>query len=371
MATIALMLESDGPGGAEQMLIHLAEELRRRGHEVVPVGPAAGCGWLASEFRARGFDPATFRLRRAIDPACVTGLTQLFRERRIDLAHSHEFTMAVYGAAATRRAGIPHLITMHGGRGAATRWRRRVALRWAFRASSGMVAVSVPTRLELERFLGTSRRIDVVANGVPRRDGRRERLRRELAVHDDEVLIVAVGNLYPVKGHEVLLRALAGAGPGSPWRLVIAGRGEEGERLRALAEEIGAATRVHLLGYRADIPDILAAADIFAMPSLSEGLPLALIEAMFGGRAIVASKVGGIPDALEDGREGLLVPPGDPIALRTALQRLVSSQPLRATLGAAAQRRAQAEHTIVRMTDQYEQLYRSFLGSRSHQDAPA
>jgi glycosyltransferase involved in cell wall biosynthesis len=361
MATIALLLESDGPGGAEQMLLHLAEELRRRGHEVVPVGPAAGCGWLASEFRGRGFDPATFQLRRAIDPACVAGLAEMFRDRRVDLAHSHEFTMAVYGAAAARRTGIPHLITMHGGRGASARWRRRVALRWASRASGGVVAVSGPTRNELQRFLGTSRRIEVVANGVPRREGNRERFRRELGIGDSGALVVSVGNLYPVKGHEVLVRALAAVATDPPWRLAIAGRGEEGERLRAMAEASGAAGRVHLLGYRADIPDILAGADIFAMPSLSEGLPLALIEAMFAARAIVASKVGGIPDAMEDGREGLLVPPGDAVALGAALQRLISSAELRTSLGAAAQRRAESGFTTARMADQYEEIYRSLL----------
>jgi glycosyltransferase involved in cell wall biosynthesis len=361
MATIALMLESDGPGGAEQMLLHLAEELRRRGHEVVPVGPATGCGWLAGEFRVRGFEPTTFRLRRAIDPSCVAGLAETFRTRRVELAHSHEFTMAVYGAAAARRTGIPHLITMHGGRGSAARWRRRVALRWACRASAGVVAVSKPTRVELQRFLGSSTRIEVVANGVPRRDGSREHLRRELGIGDTEVLVVAVGNLYPVKGHEVLLRALDQVKTGPPWRLAIAGRGEELERLGAMAEARGWAGRVHLLGYRADIPDILAAADIFAMPSLSEGLPLALIEAMFAGRAIVASNVGGIPDAVEDGREALLVPPGDATALGAALQRLLSSPTLRASLGTAAQRRAESEFTTARMADQYEDLYRSLL----------
>jgi glycosyltransferase involved in cell wall biosynthesis len=236
-------------------------------------------------------------------------------------------------------------------------------LRWASRASGGVVAVSKPTRNELQRFLGTSRRIDVVANGVPRREGSRESIRRELAIGADEVLIVAVGNLYPVKGHEILLRALAGMAGVPPWRLAIAGRGQEQARLRALAEASGGAARVHLLGYRADVPDILAAADIFAMPSLSEGLPLAIIEAMFAARPIVASRVGGIPDAVEDGREGLLVAPGDSAALGHALERLLASPALRTSLGAAAQRRAEAEFTTARMTDRYEQIYRSLLGS--------
>jgi glycosyltransferase involved in cell wall biosynthesis len=361
MPTIALLLESDGPGGAEQMLINLAEELHRRGHEVVPVGPANGCGWLAGQFRDRGFEPATFRLRSAVDPTCVTGLARLFRDRGVDLAHSHEFTMAVYGAAAARRRGIPHLITMHGGKGWAARWRRRAAMRWAIRASQGIVAVSDPTRLELERILGTGTKVSVVPNGVPARDGDRARVRRELGLGDDKLLIVAVGNLYPVKGHAVLLHALAQVEARRPWHLAIAGRGEEEPRLRAIARQHRLVDRVHLLGYRPDIPDLLAAADIFAMPSLSEGLPLALIEAMFSKRAIVASSVGGIPAALAEEREGLLVRPGDAGELRAALVRLLEDPDLRVSLGSAARQRAEAEFTTTRMADEYKAIYRRLL----------
>src|SRR5689334_10687465 len=99
---IALMLESDGPGGAEVMLLQLAEELRRRGHDVLPVGPDNGSGWLAGQFRERGFTPATFSLRRPLDFNCLRGLAHLLRDKRIQVVHSHEFAMAVYGAAAAR-----------------------------------------------------------------------------------------------------------------------------------------------------------------------------------------------------------------------------------------------------------------------------
>ncbi|MGH7719609.1 MAG: glycosyltransferase, partial [Gemmatimonadaceae bacterium] len=129
--SIALMLESDGPGGAENMLLQLATALRARGHMVTPVGPSNGYGWLAEQFRGRGFDPATFTLRSPVDWRCARGLVRLFRERGIEVVHSHEFTMAVYGAAAARMAGARHVITMHGGTYFADQMRRRVALRWA------------------------------------------------------------------------------------------------------------------------------------------------------------------------------------------------------------------------------------------------
>ena len=111
---IALPLESDGPGGAETMLLQFAEELRRRGHHVIPVGPARGHGWLGEQFRQRGFEPSTFEIRRPLDPGTVRGLARLFRSRAVELVHSHEFTMCVYCAVAGRMVGIPHVTTMHG-----------------------------------------------------------------------------------------------------------------------------------------------------------------------------------------------------------------------------------------------------------------
>jgi glycosyltransferase involved in cell wall biosynthesis len=360
MATIALMLESDGPGGAERMLLHLAHELRRRGHGVVPVGPATGCGWLAEEFRVRGFEPGAFQLGRPLDPHCLAGLVRLLRERLVDVVHSHEFTMGVYGAAAARLLRLPHVVTMHGGVDFARKYRRRAAMRWAFRNSRHAVAVSEPTRDRLVGALGLRpRSMTVVPNGIRFEAGERWRVRCELGLADDEVLVLAVGNLYPVKGHIVLLRALAmlrEAGSGR-WRLAIAGRGGEEDALRRFAEENGIADRLHLLGYRADVPDLLAAADLYAMPSLSEGLPLALIEAMFAARAVVASGVGGIPDVVTSGEHGLLVPPDDASSLAGALSTLLRSPAERRRLAAAARLRAERDFGVECMADRYERLY--------------
>ena len=114
---VALMLESDAPGGAECMLLLLAEQLRARGHSVCPVGPNIGSGWLAAEFRKKDFVPETYSLRRMLDLGCVRQLAGLLRRRKIDIVHSHEFTMALYGAAASKAARIPQVVTMHSARG--------------------------------------------------------------------------------------------------------------------------------------------------------------------------------------------------------------------------------------------------------------
>jgi len=375
---VALLLESDGPGGAETMLLNLGEELRRRGHEVLPIGPADKSGWLAAQFRERGFAPESYVLRRAIDPACARQITDILRSHGIQVAHSHEFGMGVYGAVAARRIGGRHIITMHGGRYYAERRRRRVALRWAVRRSAALVAVSEATARDLRATLRLpEEEVKVVHNGIPFRDGNRSSLRNELGLSTNDPLLVAVGNLYPVKGHAVLLRAMGGLLRSGeianvPWRLAIAGRGEEEEGLRALAREEGIADRVTLLGFRRDVPDILAAADIFVMPSLSEGLPLALVEAMAAGLPVVVSDVGGVPEVAVAGREAILVPPGEPAPLAEGLARLLRDPSARVTMGRAARERALRDFSVSTMCEAYERLYRGEAVSRSPApDAPA
>lgn len=364
--TVAVMLETDGPGGAELLMHHLCLELRERGHRVVPVGPARGEGWLSARLATSGFERETFALRRPVDVRALREMVRMLRARGVGVVHSHEFTMGVYGCAAARRLGVPHVLTMHGDQGVTAAWRRRAALRWAFRHSRAAVAVSEHTREGMEGRLGLRpHSMAVIHNGVPVAPGLREPLRRELSVGEDELLVIAVGSLRPNKGHRVLLDALARlrgdrALPG--WRLAIAGQGEEDRSLSRQAAELGIGGQVHLLGQRPDIANVQAAADVFVMPSYSEGLPLALLEAMFAGSAIVASGVGGIPEAVRHEREAWLVPPGDPVALGDALGLVLRDPGLRRRLGEAALARAEAEFRLELMVDRYEALYRGRTG---------
>ena len=358
---IALMIESDGPGGAEQMLLHLGETLRDRGHEVIPLLPAEGYGWLPERFLELGIAPEHYALRSPLDPVCLARMVALLRRRRIDVVHSHEFSMAIYGTAATSLLGRPHVITLHGGLYFEEKRRRRMALRWACRRSRFVVTVSEASQDRYARSLDLAPDdLGVVPNGVPVPQGDGSRVREELGLEPDELLIVAVGNLYSVKGHATLIRALrriAEQRPALAWRAAIAGRGEEEEALTALIAESGLLGKIHLLGYRADIADILAAGNLFVMPSLSEGLPLALLEAMFASKPVIASHVGGIPEVVRSGEEALLVPPGDPDALADALDSALCDSDLRARLASAARDRAQTRYTVQAMTDAYEELY--------------
>ena len=369
---IAMMLESDGPGGAEMMVFRLSEELRARGHTIVPVGPENGIGWLGDLFRGAGVSPEVFRIRGPIDPACLQGLVWLLREKKIDAVHSHEFTMAVYGAAASRLLGLPHVITMHGGLRVCKALRRRVALRWAMRNSDHTVTVSRATRRQFAADLGLDEKcFTVVPNGVPVGAGDPSRVRSEFGVQEGECVMLAVGTLERHKGHQVLLEALArlaSRGLTVPWRLIIAGGrgGDQHEPLLQSVHEEGLDDRVHIVTNRNDVADLLALADIFVMPSLKEGLPMALLEAMIARKAIVASATSGIPEAINDGRDGLLVTPGDIVSLADALLTLLTDAARRRVLGDSAAERARREFTVQVMADRYESLYRSSLSHRTH-----
>lgn len=354
----AHLIETNGPGGAERMLATMATELQAAGSRNVVIAPAEGERWLQSELAGSGVIVEPFQLDRAFSPAAARSLETVLRRHRVTVAHSHEFAMAVYGAWAARRARIPHLFTMHGGRYYAERLRRRIALRIAAEWSGSVVAVSEGLARHLSRDLWMRRsRIIAIPNGVPQMPAAPSSLRSELGISERATLVVAVGNLYPVKGHAFLLEALGQLhGTFPELHVAIAGRGALEGELRARAAALGVTDRFHLLGLRGDVPNVLAAVDVFALPSLSEGVPLALLEAMLAGRAIVASAVGEVPTVLQ-GDAGILVQPGDAAALADALRALLTDPRRARALSAAALKRATAEYTVDRMMERYLERY--------------
>ena len=340
---IAHLIETNGPGGAEQMLVDMVRELQAAGCYNVVVAPAGGEEWLQQQLAsvAGHVSVESFRLDKPLSPKFAGWLSGVLRSHRAELAHSHEFTMAIYGAWAARRADIPLVATMHGSRYYAERLRRRLALRAAFALTGKVVAVSraLARRLRRELWLPLSR-VTTISNGVRPRPAMSDRrnLRAELGLTPEDQLVLSVGNLYPVKGHRYAVAALAAL----PRRvhLAIAGRGDLADALRRQAAELGVADRLHLLGLRSDVSTLLTQVDLFVLPSVSEGLPLALLEAMFAGCPIVASEVGDVRAALDEGQAGVLAPAGDVPALADAMARLLENPPRRSELGPRAKQRA-------------------------------
>jgi glycosyltransferase involved in cell wall biosynthesis len=357
---VAHLIESDGPGGAERVVADLATSLQAAGGENVVFLPARGEGWLARQLAGSGVAIEYFQLDKPVSPACARALAAAFRRHRISVAHSHEFSMAVYGAWASWLAGVQHVITMHGSRYYARRLRRRIAMRTAVALSGRTVAVSNLLADEISRDLLVPReRLVMIANGVRHSPAGPSGIREELRLGPCDRLVVSVGNLYPVKGHQHLVDAMALlTDPHPAVHLAIAGRGDLADVLTARARERGLADRVHLLGLRSDVSAVLAAADVFVMPSLSEGLPLALLEAMFAGCPIVASDVGEVGAALAHGDAGVLVEPGNPPQLAAAVSDLLANPARARSFGDRALRRATEVYTVSNMVACYSDIYR-------------
>ncbi len=362
-------LESSGPGGAENMVVSLAEGLTAVGFDAIIVTDRTG--WMTERSAAVGIPFWIETQRPGIDWRWVFRLARRMRRESIEVFHSHEFSMNVFGGAAAWLAGVPHVATIHGRHYVADASRRISAYRLLRRVGVPVVAVSDDLRAYLAESFGLDRdALDLIRNGIrlpqtpPADSDQRAQLRQNarvgLGLPTSGQLLVCVGNLYPIKDHATLLRALY-------WlpdaRVAIAGRGDEEENLRALAEELEVTERVHLLGLRNDVDAILTAADIFVQPSRSEGLPLAVLEAMGHGVPVVATKVGGIPEAIEHEVSGLLVPPGDPEALTNALAQLIECPEYAESLARTARARVEAEFSVGAMVEKYADLYARVMRS--------
>ena len=241
-----------------------------------------------------------------------------------------------------------------------------MAYRWVSRAAK-MVAVSHDLRQFLEARIGIPRsRITVIHNGVDTvqqaSSVQVQQIRSELRVGEDEFVIGIVGSLYPVKGHMSLLDAMKTVLARYPKaRLLIIGQGELERTLKRRASELGIERAVSFLGLRDDVPRLLPLFNLFVLPSLSEGLSVALLEAMSAGVAVIASNVGGNPEIVVNGETGYLVPPERSEELASRIIALVSNQELTRLLGDRGKERVSQEFTTARMLEQYQDLYDSCL----------
>lgn len=237
---------------------------------------------------------------------------------------------------------------------------------WQLRAlSQGVgryIAVSRDVAQELaERFRWPREKIVVGYNAVEVErfgGGPPSGLRERLGASAGRPLVLTAARLDAQKGHPVLLRAAVELPEAD---FLLAGEGPDRAKLEALAVELGVAERVRFLGRRDDIAELLAAADVFALPSLYEGSSLAVLEAMAARRPVVSSAIGGTDELIDDDRDGLLVPPGDAAALAAALRRLFSDRELRESLAAAARARVERDFTPLAMTRRVEAVYRGLL----------
>lgn len=361
MKVLLHLIETSGPGGAERMLTTLVENLDKSRYASIIC--LLSDGWLNTHLRKRGLETVVIPQTRSFDVVWLLRLVRLIKRRRVSLIHAHEFAMNTYGSLASAIARIPAISTVHGKNYYWQRWRRRIAYRFVAKRSR-MVAVSEDIRRFLVSRVGINdNEISTIYNGVdidPYRltSGARHAVRQELGINDYQPVIGTVGNLYPVKGHSYLLEAAARVTETFPDAMfVIAGRGELLKQLHKTAGELALKTNVRFLGFREDIPALLQAMDIFVLPSLSEGLPISMLEAMAAGKPVVATDVGGNPEVVIDGQTGLLAPAAHADALADKILLLLRNPDLMYRLGKAGANRVEREFAVDGMVAKYQELY--------------
>ncbi len=299
---------------------------------------------------------------------------RLLRRKQPHIVHSHMFWSSLFASPIAWACRVPAIIeTLHGTEAWRTGWKANYVLD---RATTHFVSRYVAVCDSDARFLKTRKRIpekkiSVIHNGVDARrfdvrEGTRHAIRHSLRFSDSDLVLIAVARFHAGKGHPVLfdaMRQLLRFYPNA--KLICLGEGEREPELRALCQQLGLSDCVRFEGYQQNVPEWLAAADIHVLPTFYEGFPLTVLEAMASGLPTVASNVGGIPEAIKHGIEGLLVPPGNSHNLADALALLLGDVARRVQMGHAARKRVHENFVLEQQVRYTEEMYLELCGNRT------
>ena len=360
---IFLLSTSMGMGGADQQILILARDLLARGHEVrivalAPLGP------MGIEARREGIAIESLELRRGLgDLSRILRLVALLRAWRPDILHSHMVHANLLARAVRPLVGMPPLLsTIHSINDGGP---LRMA---AYRLSNRLVdRFTIISRLAAERYIAIgavpAARLDVVPNAVDTArfrplPGARADLRRQLGL-GDEFVWLAVGRFEEAKDYATMIAAFArliAQRPAS--RLLLVGKGSLQPDVEARVRAAGLESSVRFLGVRRDVPDLMSAADGYLLSSAWEGMPVVLLEAAAVGLPIVATRVGGVPEVVEDGATGYLAPPGDAEALRRAMERVEAMAPEeRVAMGRRGRSLVEERYGTTHVMERWNRIY--------------
>ena len=369
--TIVQLTSSSDIGGTERMVLHLAERIDRARFEPIVLSLVGG-GALIEACRERGIEAAPLDCRHPLDRRAWRRFCGLVRARRVDLVHLYGLRANLPGRPLARWAGARAVVA---GIRNIDPWRRwyhvaldRLTARWVDLFISNSEA-GRRAAIERERF--DPSRVITIHSGIderPAADGfDREALRRKFDVDPAARPVVSViANLFPQKRHRDLIDATGALAERFPGIVFLcAGRDAmNGENQRDAAER-GVGERFRWLGYIAEVGEVIAAADFGVLPSAFEGLPAAILETTAMGRTVIATPVGGVPEIVRDGENGLLVPVGDARALAAAIERLATDACLRVRLAARARETVRRDFSIEKMVGEIEQAYLRLLEGRN------
>ena len=355
------------PGGAEQMAVHLMSQLNAEKFEISALVLSKQMDSpLEQVLQARGVKIFYLGKGRGFDPRMYSRVHHVMSQVQPAITHTHVHVL---------RYVLPELLLGRGGIAIHTvhnlaEWEVEFRAQWlqkiAFKAGVKPISVAHEVARSLKRKYGVQKS-QVIPNCIPVARYRRscldrEEWRRQEGIGPDEVVFTCVALLRPQKNHARLLRAFA-AGPGrdSKAKLLLVGSGPLERQIRQAVSEHKLEDRVRLLGMRKDVPEILAGSDVFVLSSDYEGNPLAVMEAMAAGLPIVSTSVGGVPELVTHGENGILIHASDEGGFQEAMDLLLAEPTIRKKMGIAAGRSAEEKFDLRLMIRAYEDLYASLV----------
>lgn len=352
-----------GRGGLETLAVDLASGLKDRGFRPLIVAVDDG-GPLEERLERLGIEYFVLGGRRFRDVRFHLSLARILRRVNARVVHTHMFAPLAHSLPALKLAGVPRIVhTEHSFEYLEAKASHRLALRAMSRFAHSFTVVGERMRpFYLDSIGVQSDRLRVIVNGIdvaplPSSEERLE-VRREIGLPSDVVLVAAAGRLAPEKNLGLLLRATASARKkGLPLHLVLIGEGESRSELERMANDLGLDGSVSFLGWRTDVRRILGAVDIYALTSISEGLPLALLEGMAAGLPAVSTAVGDVPLLIRDGSSGFLIGQNDEATLVARLEQLACVPELRDAMGSAARAVVLQTYDRSTMIDRYLEAY--------------
>ena len=356
-------------GGAEEMVLNLVRHLPAEKYEPL-VCAIHEPGPIGREIEATGVPFRTLgRVPGLRDPMAVGTLYRYLREIQPDIVHTFLLTASLYGRLAAIAARVPIVIGTEVNIYANKRWHHRAAERLLMAGTDCVIASAGSVKeFYVRQVVADPARVDVIYNAVDfsalKTSAPRAEVRARLNIPAQALVAGVIARLTDQKGHRYLFEALALEPALADLRLMVVGDGPLRAALERQVADRGLASRVFFLGSRRDLGDLLSAMDIFVLPSLWEGLPLSMVLAMGAGLPVVSTSVAGIPEVVQDGKTGVLVPPGDSTALAGALARLVGSAGERQTLGAAAREYVLPRFGVERYVASVVSVYERLLAAR-------
>ncbi len=366
MITILHLIDTTGSGGAETVFTNLLKELEHTEFRNIVV--LRGEGWVADRVRSLGIAPHIIDSKGSFNLGYVKALRNLIVNEKVDLIHAHLLGSNVYGALLALICRKPMIATFHGAVDVATGERFLKAKFFLIGCgASTIVCVSRRLQQELaERSPLPSHKLKLIYNGVDPEafsGAPASGLKEELGLPEDALVVVSIGNIRPAKGYEYLVESAVIMAELNPKvHFVVVGHQKEKlfNKLRDQIAQAPGKPNIHWLGFRADVANILRQADIFLLPSVSEGFSISTVEAMMAGVPVIATRSGGPEEILVDGASGILVPVKDPGAMVAAIQKMMDEGKRKGVID-EARRSAKDHFSLQSMLASYKAIYGQLL----------